>query len=127
MGTVYTSRIGYRGQSGLDITVKSAKGLGKILAPTWALVGGYKCWQDYAPLTDQQYTTLYLDLLRARYRVNAQAFIEIIQREHVVLLCYCHTGAFCHRHLAVKVLEKIALAKRLPLIRGGELPLNASF
>lgn len=124
MGTVYTSRIGYHGQSGLDITVKSAEGIGEIFAPTWALVSGHKHWQGYTPLTDQQYTDIYLDLLRARYRADEHAFIEIIQREHVVLLCYCRTGVFCHRHLALDVLDKIAHAKGLPFTRGGELPLD---
>ena len=126
MGTVSTSRIGYRGEAGLDITVKSAKGIGEILAPTWTLVGGHKHWQGYTALTDEQYTELYLDLLRSRYRGNEQAFIEIIQRPHVVLLCYCRTGVFCHRHLALDVLEKIAHAKGLPFARGGELPLDAN-
>lgn len=126
MGTVYTSRIGYQGPSGLDITVKSAKGIGEILAPTWVLVGGYKHWEGKTPLTDEQYTDRYLDLLRTRYRANEQAFTEIIQREHVVLLCYCRTGVFCHRHLALDVLEKIAHAKGLPFARGGELPLDAN-
>lgn len=125
MGTVYTSRIGYRGQSGLDITVKSAKGIGEILAPTWTLVGGYKHWHGYAVLTDQQYTELYLDLLRSRYRANEQAFIELIQRPQLILLCYCRSGVFCHRHIALDVLEKIAHAKGLPFTRGGELPLDS--
>src|SRR5215475_2584125 len=118
MGTIYTSRIGYQGSSGLDSRVKSAEGIGKILAPTWALVGGHKHWQGKTPLTDEQYTDQYLDLLRTRYRANEQAFIDIIQREHVVLLCYCRSGIFCHRHLALGVLEKIAHAKGLPFTRG---------
>ena len=126
MGTICTSRVGYPGPSGLDITVKSATGPGQVLAPTWALVGGYKNWQGYVPLTEQQYTETYLDLLRVRYRANEQAFIEIIQREHVVLLCYCRAGVFCHRYLALEVLEKIACAKGLPVQRGGELLLDAS-
>jgi hypothetical protein len=126
MGTVYTSRIGYRGDAGLDITVKSAKGIGEILAPTWALVGGYKHWQGYTALTNEQYTNLYLDLLRSRYRTNEQAFIQLIQRPQLVLLCYCRSGVFCHRHLALDVLEKIANAKGLPFTRGGELSITNS-
>jgi len=126
MGTICTSRVGYQGPSGLDVTVKSATGIGQLLAPTWALVGGYKHWQGYLPLTEQQYTDKYLALLRARYLANEEAFIEIIQREHLVLLCYCRAGVFCHRHLALDVLEKIACAKGLPVHRGGELLLDAN-
>jgi hypothetical protein len=126
MGTVYTSRIGYRGDSGLDITVKSAKGIGELLAPTWALVGGHKQWAGYTPLTDDLYTSIYLDLLRSRFRTNEGAFIELIQRPQVCLLCYCRTGVFCHRHIALDVLQKIANAKGLPFARGGELSITYS-
>lgn len=121
MGLIYTSRVGYKGPGALDITVKSASDAGRILAPTWALVGGHKHWAGYAPLTDDQYTALYLDILRGRYRENEQAFIELICRAETVLLCYCPAGVFCHRHLAVKVLKKIATAKGLTLFCGGEL------
>ena len=57
MGTLFTSRIGYRGECGLDITVKSATGLGRLLAPTWAMVGGVKDWQHYKALTPEEYAT----------------------------------------------------------------------
>ncbi|MCC7447111.1 MAG: hypothetical protein IT324_06830 [Anaerolineae bacterium] len=107
--------------------MKTATGLGQLLAPTWNLVGGYKHWHGYTPLTDQQYTTLYLDLLRTRYRANEQAFIDLIQCPTLVLLCYCQAGVFCHRHLAVDVLGKIATAKGLPLTRGCELSTSSNF
>ncbi len=126
MGMVYTSRIGYRGEAGLDITVKNAKGIGETLAPTWALVGGHKHWQGYTALTDQQYTEIYLDLLSSRYRANEQAFVELIQRPQLILLCYCRPGVFCHRHIALDILEKIAHAKGLPFTRGGELPIHSN-
>ncbi len=58
---------------------------------------------------------------RARYQADDRPFIEILQREAVVLLCYCPASAFCHRHLAVDILDKIAQAKGLPFGRGGEL------
>lgn len=124
MCTVYTSRIGYQGMSGLDITVKSAQGIGQILAPTWELVGGYKGWRGYTSLTEQEYTDGYLALLRTRYQSNAQPFIDIIEREQVVLLCYCRSGAFYHRHIALTVLDKIAHAKAIPFNSGGELHIH---
>src|SRR5258708_14303563 len=104
MGTLYTSRIGYRGSDGQDITVKSATGIGRLLAPTWAMVGGVKHWQGYKALTPAQYTTLYYDLLRSRFRADRPSFLDLVQRERLVLLCFCPAGAFCHRHLAVNLL-----------------------
>ncbi len=120
--TVATSRIGYSGAGGLNTTVKSATGLGLALAPTWELVGGIKRWADFARLTPNAYTERYYALLRARYQTNKQPFLDILAQETVVLLCYCRADTFCHRHLTVDILEKIAQANGIPFIRGGELP-----
>jgi hypothetical protein len=122
MCVVYTSRVGYPGSDGLDITVKSAAGIGTLLAPMWAMVGGLKRWPGYEPLTPAQYVERYAALLRARYRADSRPFFDLIHRERVVLLCFCPAGVFCHRHLAVDILEKIAFAAGLPFTRGGELP-----
>ncbi len=121
MVTVSTSRIGYTGTGSLDITVKSAKGLGKMLAPTWAMVGGIKHWQGFEILTPEAYIRRYYALLRARYQADERPFVELLSQEHLVLLCYCPADTFCHRHLAVDILEKIAQARGIPLIRGGEI------
>lgn len=116
MTTVYTARIGYGGK-GVDITVKSAGQEGRILAPVWSMVVGHK--KGY--LTDEQYTAQYLDLLRARYRASDEGFLWFLIPRSVTLLCYCQPHAFCHRYLAVDVLEKIATAKGIEFIRGGEM------
>ena len=124
MTTIYTSRVGYRGADGLDITVKSATGIGRLLAPTWEMVGGVKGWQGYPALTPEHYTDLYYTLLRERYKANQQSFLDLLQRERLVPLCFCPVGAFCHRHLAVDILEKIGVAKGLPVVRGGEIGIS---
>lgn len=125
MCIVYTSRIGYRGPDGLDITVKSAQGISRSLAPTWELVGGIKGWRGYPSLTVAQYTDSFYALLRRRYRTDDRPFLDILEREAVVLLCYCpQQSAFCHRSLAVNILEKTAQARGLPFTYGGELPLS---
>jgi len=121
MGILFTSRIGYRGEDGLDITVKSATGIGRLLAPTWAMVGGVKHWKQYNALTPEEYTALYYELLRSRFSADRQPFLDLVHRERLVLLCFCGAGAFCHRHLAVDILEKIATANGLTVVRGGEL------
>lgn len=133
MCIVYTSRIAYRGQDRLDTTVKSGRGLGRLLAPTWELVGGIKHhetqgtdprWLKYRPITQEQYIRGYYELLRARYQLNEKGFLAILQPERVVCCCYCKVGVFCHRHLAVDILEKIARAKGLPFGYGGELTIT---
>jgi len=129
MCQIFTSRIGYR----FDTTVKSGSGLGKLLAPTWELVGSVKRhetqgrdarWLKYAPLTHEQYTDGYYALLRERYKADAASFMELVQRERLVICCYCAAGTFCHRHLAVDILSKIAAYHGLPLTCSGELPVG---
>lgn len=115
---IYTAQIGRSG-SGLilDTTVKSGAGLGKMLAPTWDIVWGVK----KAQISEQEYETSYLAILRERYSRDKAAFLEILALEEVTLTCYCRAGKFCHRHIAVNVLEKIAAHHGIPFERGGEL------
>lgn len=115
--TIYTGRIDNRDPDTLDITIKSASTTeGRALAPTWALVMNHKRGQ----ISDQEYTDAYLALLRVRYNENPTPFLDILKRDRVVLACYCPAGAFCHRHIAVDVLEKIAASKGIAVVRGGE-------
>lgn len=117
MCRVCTGRVSYSGKDGLDITVKSGKGIGTVFAPTWDMVMGVK----QGRITEAEYTEQFLNLLRERYRRDEAAFTEVLNREQIVLLCYCRAGVFCHRHLVVDVLEKIARAKGLSFERGGEV------
>ena len=107
----------------MDITVKYAEqhpdSVGACLAPTWALVGGWKhyyyaekvarakeCgaagtpehlklvqrlaqWSQYQPLTQAMYTDMYVRLLRYRFAANRAPFLELASRESVTLVCYC--------------------------------------
>ncbi len=137
MVRIATSRVDYRGIDKLNITVQSGEGLGDTLAPTWGLVGGYKLhaaqtngdaaeiekWGKYKPLSETEYTERYLNLLRSRYAENKQPFLDILSEDRT-LMCYCGAGQFCHRHLAVDVLEKIAAHHQIPFERGGELDLR---
>ena len=116
MVAVYTARISYSGPDALDITAKSGKGIGLIFAPPWDMVMGVKRGR----ISEAEYTERYLELLRRRYRQNEAVFMSLLRRKRVVLCCYCGVG-FCHRHIAVDVLEKIARAKGMNFQRGGEL------
>ena len=126
MCVIYTSHIRYQGADGLDITVKSATGIGRILAPTWAIVLGVKHWRGYEPLTPEQYRHQYYALLRERFRADRQPFLDLLERERLTLKCFCQAGMFCHRHLAVDILEKIAAANGIAVVRGGELAVSGS-
>jgi uncharacterized protein (DUF488 family) len=119
MCTIYTARVGHKDSTKtvLDTTVKSGSGLGLIFAPTWEIVMGVK----QGRITQQQYTDAYLEMLRERYRASQETFLAILAQDQVVVTCYCRAGAFCHRHIVVDVLEKIAAKHELAFARGGEV------
>lgn len=118
MVTVYTSRVGSHDFDALDITIKSASTLeGKVLAPTWAMVMAHKA----GAVNDEQYTEDYYTLMRHRWQGQSFRFLRVLNRERIVLCCYCGKGKFCHRYLAVDILEKIAARYAIPFERGGEL------
>lgn len=142
MVKLFTSRLAYDGNDKINATVKSGEGLGGILAPTWSLVAGHKLFdaqqdQNQAemerwgtnkfterptePLNDAQYTERYLTLMRSRYAEDKQPFLDILNQPRATITCYCAAGEFCHRHIAVDVLEKIAERHNLPFERGGEI------
>lgn len=115
---ICTAQMSIRDPDGLDITVKSASTPeGKALAPEWSMVTDHK----KGLITDAEYHTRYLSLLRRRYKVTPGPFLIILKRQRVVLLCYCKTGAFCHRHIAVEVLTAIAQKQRIDVVSGGEV------
>jgi hypothetical protein len=120
--TVFTGRINSGDPDALETTIAGIEGgrtnhLGAALTPTWEMVNAHK---DQT-ITDAEYAERYLALLRWRYSASPQMFLDIFNRPRVVLTCYCADGAFCHRHLAVEVLEKIAFYHGIPFTRGGEL------
>ncbi len=116
---IETCRIGDRGA--LDISIKSAQSfMGCELAPTWELVGGHKHFTGqsgwcarFRPISNEEYTEKYLELLRQRYSKNKDRwhrFLREHETETVRLACYCADGKFCHRHIAAEVLTKVALS-----------------
>lgn len=133
---LYTGRVGQDKKNEIDITVKSGK-LGAVLAPTWELVGGHKRhvepdsskWQGHEPLTDAQYTERYIALLRERWSTHKaelnELFNQIRSKKEVILACYCPPGSFCHRHLAVGPLVKMAAQYGIVLDYRGEYKATA--
>ena len=102
---VYTGQLGrYRGTDGLDITLKSSRGLGRAFAPiAWEMVLGVK----RGTVSESQYRDWYLAVLRTSYRTHPSAWQQLLALPKVVLLCYCRAGTFCHRHLLAEVLGKL--------------------
>ena len=108
---IWTARVDYTGMENevvLNTTAKSAKGLGKVFAPTWEMVMARR----HDEITWEQYTERYLNLLRDRYRKNQPRFREACEAEELVLLCYCRNsvsnGKQCHRYILADVLVKVA-------------------
>jgi uncharacterized protein YeaO (DUF488 family) len=58
-------------------------------------------------LTDKQYTQMYLKMMRESYKNNRRDWDELLNKEKVILMCYCYPGAFCHRHLLSKILVQL--------------------
>lgn len=95
---VYTAQIGkYHGADALDITIKSAPLEGRPFAPDrWDIVLGAK----RGHLSQDAYRTYYLNLMRASYREQGEAWTNLLARDEVTLLCYCApTVSFCHRRI----------------------------
>jgi uncharacterized protein YeaO (DUF488 family) len=95
---IYTSRIG---TEGLDITVKSGD---KVFAPSWEIVLGLKDGK----ITWQQYVERYTKLMRKSYKNNTKRWMEVINQDKVILLCYCANPDRCHRSLLKDMLIKVA-------------------
>lgn len=100
---------------GLDITVGSGTGVGALLAPSWNLVRRWKSHQ----ITPAQYTREYYALLRQRDLSPLTEWLK--QQQCVTLCCYCQSGVFCHRHLAVKVVKILLERDGWEVIDSGEI------
>lgn len=102
-----------------DTTVKSAVDYA-FLAPTWVMVNGIQ----NELITEEMYTDQYHALLRDRYLSWRRFFYDMIEHGRdadIAVACYCRPGKFCHRHLSITVLRKIAEKANLPFEYKGEL------
>lgn len=110
----------------LDVTWKSGGDLGRVFAPTPALL-----W----PLIERRragslsradlvaYHRSYVALLGERYRKDPAPFLALLRREKATLGCYCHAprdASGCHRVVLAWVLLQIAHARGLGVRYEGE-------
>lgn len=88
----------------IDVTVKSATSA-RSLAPTWDMVLQYK----NGTLSEQQYTKKYQEILKKSLEQQRAKWLSTIKNyNHLVFLCYCPTGQFCHRLLVAKAFYQLA-------------------
>lgn len=107
--TLYTAQYRYSGNDRLDITVKGNCPAGKLYAPTWMMVTGYK----NGSMTQQIYEKLYYDLLIERWKTSSdfrESNDRLIQLfgnpgRDMTFVCFCPPDKFCHRHLLVRWLQ----------------------
>jgi uncharacterized protein YeaO (DUF488 family) len=97
---VYTSKISYKGENKLNVSIKSGN---KIFAPSWEIVMSYK----NGKITEEQYTLAYHNMMEISYKRNRTDWEDLLSKEEVVLCCYCSAGTFCHRLLLAKILVKL--------------------
>lgn len=97
---VYTSQYRYSGKNRLDVTVKSGD---KCFAPTWNLLMNYK----KGNVDEEQYTDIYLNLMRKSYKKNRNRWNEILNQDEVVFVCFCPKDTFCHRYILADIFVKL--------------------
>jgi len=95
----WTAQYRYPGPYRLDITAKGDDKLGKVFAPTWDMVKDYKAGFISEDVARERYVALYHDMMLASHTYHKAVWDEVLAEEYVVLVCFCASGAFCHRNL----------------------------
>ena len=100
MGLIYTSQYRYSGQDRLDVTVKGQHALGRVFAPTWAMVKQHKA----GTMNNEQYTALYEAQMKLSMTERPDAWRQVLLMPEVTLVCFCSPFKFCHRFLLANIL-----------------------
>lgn len=116
---IYTSTVyWYKNQPDmLDISLKSGD---HRFAPTSKLL---REWLDNGHTYEDQcrYAREYIELMRKSRSNNLQHWKELLQRERVVLLCYCKPMEFCHRLLLSAILVKCGAEYKGEITKEGQI------
>lgn len=110
---VYTARVSYRGPDRLDITRKSAGPEGLPFAPSWEILRpilALRRTQGAAAVADAwpRYVADYTAEMRVSfYRHHRAAWVALLERPEVTLVCYCADPARCHRTVLAEILGKL--------------------
>lgn len=103
----------------IDTTVKSGN---SVFAPTWEMVMDIKnATPEGREEAEQLYTRRYHIAMQNCFQQHASKWFELLSKEKIAIACYCKPGVFCHRHLLIKYIEKVAQQKGIPFTYKGEL------
>ncbi len=100
---LYTAQYRYSGSDRLDITVKGKDPVGKAFVPTWKMVIGSK----EGKISWDKYQQMYRELMQTSYRENRDIWDDFLSRDELTLVCFCESGANCHRYLLAGYMEKL--------------------
>lgn len=105
---VWSARLSTRDKDALNITRKSGS---KVFAPSWGTLRPILELNQAkleVPERDWKiYAKAYLEEMSRSYRVNRKDWIALLERERVVLTCYCTNPARCHRTILGKILNRL--------------------
>lgn len=103
----------------IDTTVKSGDA---VFAPTWEMVMEIK---NATPETREEaerlYTRRYHIAMQNSWKQHPGHWLQLLSKERIAVACYCKPGVFCHRHLLLGYLEKVAIKAGIEFINKGEL------
>lgn len=103
MVTVYTGHYRYAGPDRLDITVKGQDPIGRVFAPTWSMVTLLK----KGVMTQENYTAQYHRRMRESWKENKGIWQKVWDMDVVTFVCFCPSGAFCHRYLLADMFQRM--------------------
>ena len=115
-------------ENNIEVLNIALKGGEEILAPTrWMLINYRANIVNRTMFTcrEEEYSYLYLELLRTRYQENQEYFKALVSwlywhEGSVALVCYCRSGHFCHRNLLIDILLQIGESMGMRLNFKGE-------
>lgn len=98
-----------------DITVKSGD---QRFAPHPDVLWAYKRGE----VTDEDYTTIYVNKLRTLFVEAPEAFESLLTGEgSKAVACYCTAGKFCHRHPFIDFIRTLADDNGIDFEYAGEI------
>jgi uncharacterized protein YeaO (DUF488 family) len=105
---VWSARISTRDKDRFDITRKSGN---HAFAPSWGtlrpIIELNQAKLEVSERDWRIYAKAYLDEMSRSYKLNRTAWTALLDRERVVLTCYCTNPARCHRTILGKILNRL--------------------
>lgn len=99
----------------INVTVKSGI---VTFAPSWSMVIGYKSGE----ISKEEYTDKYITMMETSYAFERHAWDHYFPDEgKLILVCYCRSGDFCHRHLLANFIQMKKLESGSECVIMGEL------